>query len=194
MVIVVARLPTALLRVVSLTQSEAFEASLATTADSTVLHGKVILVSATTPTPLLLLGLTPAAAPFGARANAMSTIFSRYRFKKLIIRFLSTSNGPTALGVLDDVSTVTGDGPTTVSGISELRCSALTFTGDTVPTMFTWTPVDKSKWYYCDSEPVVGDQRLTQTGSLWAAATVAGSVQMEIDYVIVFKGASDITV
>jgi len=175
-------------KVISMTQTEAFEATLSTSNDSTVLRGKVLTSSALTSTPVNLLTLVPTNTAFGVRSVAMGTIFSRYRFKYLKIRFLcnTTNQGTTALGVQDDIS-ITANNPTSISGIAELRCSGTALGSQTVPTVFEWRPADTRWWYYTTND--LTDPRLSTSGILWAAG--ASPVEVEIDYCIVFKGATD---
>jgi hypothetical protein len=126
---------------------------------------------------------------FGSRASAFATIFSNWRIKMLRIRFLGSASSSvistTSMGILDDVG-VTGEPPTTVSGVSELRCSATTFSGETVPVNFEYSQVDKTQWY----RTITGtDTRWVSPGVLYAASPVTGTVAYEIDYRLVFQGA-----
>jgi len=180
-----------------MTATEAFEAKLSSSTDATVLRGKTFLAPGLTTAPAIILTLTPSASGFGARVNAMAGIFTRYRFKYLKVKFLTSSvSGPalssiSALGVLDDTNAITGDLPTTVQGVAELRCSATNLGGQTIPTQWEWMPVDKRLWYYTQSDAT--DTRFMNSGVLLAAASSSGlSMSIEIDFCIVFQGASDV--
>jgi len=177
-----------------MTQTEAFEANLSRSSDSTVLRGKSFAVLAGVTAVTLALALTPTATLMGGRANALATVFSRYRFKDVRMKILSGGSGSgfAVVGVIDDTTVVTGDFPTTASGVSELRCSATSFVGQTVPTQFEWSPVDKNLWYYCDPE-TSGDSRLVNSGSIVYSSTSTAPVSIEIDYTLVFKGATDLS-
>jgi len=186
--------------------SRAFEARLARSTDASVLCGK-FLTSATsiTTTPSSFFSLSP--ANLGVRAVALSAIFARYRFKYVRFKFSGTITVATAptlvpgilvLAVLDDSSTAEGDAPTTATALTELRCSGTNFAIQTVPTEFVWQPVDKTKWYYTYNGASGSDVRLVAPGVLYTASTVAAgsgvatSIDVEIDYELVFSGAVDI--
>jgi len=178
-----------------MTKTEAFEANLSTSADVTVLRGKFVFSavnSVTAGLPTIQFVLNPTGAGnFGLRASALASVFSRYRFKYLRIKFLEqlTTGTICAVGIQDDVS-ITANNPTTVSGVSELRCSGSAFSQQTIPTQFEWQPADKNYWYYTTND--LTDGRLSSSGNIWTASQAAsGVVNMEIDYCIVFKGATD---
>jgi len=179
-----------------MTSTEAFEAKLSQSSDSTPLRGKVIFTQSTgtTATPVNALALVPSVAGFGARANAFADVFSRYRFKYVKFRFLTSQNTTgtatiASIGVQDDIA-VTANNPATVSGVAELRCSGTVFANQTVPTQFEWQPADKNLWYYTTND--LTESRLSTSGILWAASsTVNGVVEIEMDFCIVFKGATD---
>jgi hypothetical protein len=176
------------LKVISMTQQEAFERSLATSGDSVSLRGKFLFTATLTATPTILFSISP--INLGSRAVNLSGIFSRYRFKYLKFRFLTTSAttpGGVILGILDDVA-ATGEPPTTASGLLEYRSSALTFAGETVPVSFDWTPSDKEQWNFCAAST---DNRFQIPATLYGATTAAGTAQIEVDFSITFKGALD---
>jgi hypothetical protein len=176
-----------------MTPTEAFEASLSRGTDATVLRGKLALTANTSVTPAAVLALNPSS--LGVRCSAIAAIFSRYRFKYVRIKFLNglgaigTNFG--ALGVQDDIG-LTLNTPTSVSGVLELRCSGSAFNNQTIPTQIEWTPVDKSLWYYTIND--LTESRLSTSGILYSAGlnTATASLDVEIDYCIVFQGASDI--
>jgi hypothetical protein len=182
--------------VYSMTQAQAFESQLAKNADSTVLRGKFFFPqSALTLTPAILTILTPASAAFGARSVSMANLFTSFRFKYLRIKFMLLSSATPvsgAVGVLDDASGAEGDAPSSLNGILEQRCSASSFSNQTTPTEFTWEPVDKRLWYKCFPGSSGSDERLVTSGVLYAATNNPGAVQMEVDFCIVFKGATDV--
>jgi hypothetical protein len=174
--------------VVCYTPQEAFEKNLAKSGDSSVIDGKVVgsftLTGGTIGTVLFL-----QPANFGSRAAAYAGIFSNWRIKMMRVRFLGAATASvistTSMGILDDVG-VTGEPPTSVSGVAELRCSATSFSGESVPVNFEYTQVDKTQWF----RTVAGtDQRWVTPGILYAASPVSGSVAYEIDFRLVFQGA-----
>jgi len=177
-----------------MTQTEAFEANLSQSTDSTVLRGKLVFSNSATTTPSAALSLTPqSASNFGARAAALSAIFSRYRFKYLNVRFLPTNTaggGIVTVGVQDDIN-VAATAPVSPAGVAELRCSGTAFGLQTVPTQFKWQPVDRSKWYYTFNDGT--DARLSTTGILWTSSTTTSGTlaDLEVDFCIVFQGAID---
>jgi len=174
-----------------MTQTEAFEATLSQSSDATVLRGKLLFAQPLTTTPVSILALNPSAAGnFGARASAMSGIFSRYRFKYLKIRFLSNASSVAiaAVGVQDEPNAVVA--LANVNSVAELRCSGTDLGVQTVPTIIEWRPVDHNLWYYTQTE-TSGDPRLVSNGNVYAAASAASTIGVEIDYCIVFKGATD---
>jgi len=173
-----------------MTRQEAFERNLSLHQDTLVLRGKFSTLNSTTTTPNVALFVTPTS--FGARSGAVSTVFSRYRIKELIIRFMPNSTGTAAiaaLGVLDDVNT-SSVLPTNYQAITELRCSATQFEGVTVEKTLTWSPIDKSKWYYTTAD-TVGDPRFSVPAVIYCAASATVSISIEVDYTIVFQGAAD---
>jgi hypothetical protein len=176
------------LTVVSMTQQEAFERSLANSGDSVSLRGKLLLSAALTTTPAVVLTLDPTS--LGGRATNLASIFSRYRFKYLKFRFLTTSAtvpGGVILGILDDVA-ATGEPPTSSAGLLEYRSSAVTFGGETVPVSFDWTPSDRNQWNFCQSS---ADNRFQIPAILYGATTAMGTALVEIDFSVTFKGALD---
>jgi len=181
--------------VISITPTQAFEKSLAQGSDSCPLKGKFYLpVVGTTATPTSILILGPSA--LGGRASVLATVFSRYKFKYLRFKFMSSTAtaAPAAvsLGILDDASTAEGDFPTTLSALAEFRCSATKFSNETVPTEFMWTPADKLLWYYTEAGSSGSDQRLVNSGIVIGASSATCSSSIEVDYSLVFKGAIDL--
>jgi hypothetical protein len=187
-----------------MTQTEAFEAKLSTHSDAVCLVGKQFFSSQaiTSLTPSILLQLDPTLGFFGTRPANMSAIFNRFRFKYLKLKFLSNSSTgvPTSsiasLGIQDDIS-LTGLVPTTFADVAELRCSATSFSGQTVPTQWQYVPLDKKRWYYVNNDST--EPRQSSQGTLWVAASgvsVANptTVAIELDYSIVFAGATNIAV
>jgi len=177
--------------VVSYTPQQSFEANLARHNDATPIRGKFIgsVTLATSGVPVAAFLIQP--SNLGARVASISTDYLRYRIKWLRLRFLGapttagTNVGLTALGILDDVN-YSGEPPTTLSGVAELRCSATSFQNESIPTIFEFMPVDKKRWYYCTSPT---NDRFDSVGTLYAASMSIGSVQYEMDYCVVFSGA-----
>jgi hypothetical protein len=180
-------------KVISMTQTEAYEAKLSRGMDTVVLHGKLALTTAANVTPVSVNPITPFTV--GQRAAAMAGIFSRYRFKSIRVKFMGASvgtglsaTGIVALGFQDDIS-ITAANPANFQDVSELRCSATSFAAETVPTYFEWTPVDKNLWYYTTND--LTESRLSTSAVLWAAGTPAATADIELDYTLVFQGAID---
>jgi len=123
----------------------------------------------------------------------MALLYSRYRFKYVRMKFLASPTagaGVTAIGVVDD-SVGEGDTPTTVLAVAELRCSGTSFGSQSVPTELEWTPSDRSQWMFTFAGATGSDGRLTTSGQLVFGSTVASTLNVEIDFCIVFKGAVD---
>jgi len=178
--------------VVSLTPQQSFETQLARHTDATPIRGKLLGNSAALAAgvPSVLFLIQP--STLGSRVSSIASDYLRYRIKWLRIRFLgnvpttaNTQVATTAIGILDDIG-YSGEPPTTVSGITELRCSATQFTNETVPTILEFRPIDKKKWYYCNAP---SNDRFDSVATVYGGSTVAGSVAYEIDYCVVFAGA-----
>jgi hypothetical protein len=177
--------------VVIVTPTEAFERSLARGADSFNLKGKVLFSQATSTSPAAFIAVTP--AQLGVRAIALAAVFSRFRVNRVLIKFMETTTGvQTVLGILDDSAGSEGDAPTSLSGVLELRCSALAFGAQTVPTLMEWRPVDKSKWYYCNTGASGSDIRFSIPAISFVASSGTGGISAELDYDITFKGSDDV--
>jgi hypothetical protein len=124
----------------------------------------------------------------------MYSSFARFRVKSLIIKFFAQptagASGIMALGILDDAG-AEGEQPTTFDGVSELRCSAINFVSETIPTEFIWKPLDSSKWYYGPGGVTGSDTRLVYPGALYSGSSNSGQPYfVVIDYVLVFAGAA----
>jgi len=179
--------------VMMLTPSEAFERTLGQSNDSTVLRGKLLIsANLSAATPVVLLNVLP--GNLGIRASTLAGVFSRYRIKGMLVKFTSTigagTNNTGTLGFLDDLGSE-GIAPTSVGGVLELRCSASNFTNEDRPTYVTYTPVDKTKWYYTSATSSGADGRLIFPATIYVANSGAGNVIAEIDYTIVFAGSAD---
>jgi hypothetical protein len=94
------------------------------------------------------------------------------------------------LGILDDYSGE-GDAPANLSGVVNMRCSATSMPGTIDPTYIYYTPLDKSKWYYCNSTSSTSDPRFNIPASLYGATNTSAATQVfvELDYTLVFAGA-----
>jgi len=175
-----------------MTQTEKFNQNLSRGQDSFNLKGKYLLSGVSlSSTPSTLIILTPV-TQLGARANALSTVFSRYRINRLIVRFLSTTSlgGNAVIGIVDD-SPGEGDAPATPQDVLELRCSAIAMGNETVPVIFNWSPVDRTKWYYTFTGASGSDPRLTTVATMYGASGNVSTVDVEVDYDITYKGAVD---
>jgi len=177
-----------------MTQSEAFEAKLASgSSDACVFKSKIAAsAGGITTTPVNLLTVNPTF--LGARCAAAASLFASYKIKEIIVKFLPF-NATTfvALGFLDDATGSEGDAPPGYQQLSELRCSSSSFPGCTIPQYFSFKPVNTKLWYDCFPGQSGSDPRLINTAVLYAgtnAGTVA--VSFEIDVTIVFKGAVDV--
>jgi hypothetical protein len=182
-----------------MTQSEAFEANLTTGGDACVIRSKLLFQS-TTPTggvPVILLStLNP--SNLGSRQAAAANLFSSYRIKEIVVKFLPNANGTpagnvaVAVGFLDDATSGEPDAPTTASSVAELRCSGTSLGSQTVPTIFRWSPVDKTLWYKTQN---AGEARFVSPGSMFGGTTGgAANISIELDFTIVYKGATDLGV
>lgn len=180
------------LPVIAMTQAEAFERQVVRSSDATVLRGKLQFTASATGTPSVILILNPAVASnFGVRASSVALAFTRYRFKYIRVKFLSnqaTSASGAVVGIQDDIA-ISGNTPTTASGVAELRASGTSFLSQAVPTSFEWRPADSNLWYYVSSDAI--DTRLSVSGLMYVATSVSSVVDFEIDYSLVFKGATD---
>ncbi len=174
-----------------MTQSEAFEATLATSSDATVIRAKLFLTPTTATTPTVVTAFDPVS--LGGRLAAVSGIYSSYRFKQIVVKFLTVpGSGSVSLGALDDASGAEGDAPSTISGVQELRCSGSSMQGVTVPTDFVWRPVDTALWFKTFAGSSGSDQRLVIPAILYAAgASGTPQFSLELDITCVFKGAVD---
>jgi hypothetical protein len=174
-----------------MTQTQAFEKSLARNADVCVVHGKFAAIDSITTTPNAIFVLNPSS--LGARAAAIASAYSRFRVKYVRVKFITNTSVATyaAVGFIDDTSTSTATLPTNPSGVAELRCSATNFGLETIPTEFSWEPVDPKTWYHCAAESSTSDNRFTIPAVLYSCGTGAGSLIYELDYCVVFQGAID---
>jgi hypothetical protein len=149
-------------------------------------------------TPTALFNVTPTGNSLGTRLGSFCGLYSRYRFKSVRIRYLdnNTNTSTTAqflvCGILDD-TTASGTVPTTVDDVMNLRCSAVAFGDQTVPTEFTWRPLDSEKWYYTSPESTTSDSRFEYPAAFYVVGSTTATATIEIDVSIVFKGAADST-
>jgi hypothetical protein len=170
------------------TPSEAFETRMAQSSDAVVLRGSFEGGVTLSTSPLQVLVFNP--VNFGMRASQLNGIFSKFRYKEVRIDFMASnpaSAGIAAFGILDD-TTGEGDGPTSLSGVKELRCSAVNWFEQTTPTSFVWKP-NSQNWMY--SYQASGDARFTNSAIMYAACTGATNAYYTISFTIVFKGAVD---
>jgi hypothetical protein len=178
-----------------MTMAEAFNHQNARQSDSFTLRGKLAFTAALTTTPSVVLVVDP--FNLGARSAALGAVFSRYRVKSLLVKFMSSSSSATdtsaALGFLDDVSITGATLPTTYSGIAELRCSATSFIAESVPSFLEWHPVDGKRWFYTDAESGQDPRFFTSATLYGATAAATASMVIEIDFVLVMNGAVDIS-
>jgi len=131
----------------------------------------------------------------GGRPAVMAGIFLRYRIKDLNYHYVPTvgSNtaGSLAIGVSDDTSVSSGTVLTDYFATVQLRTVNESQVWNKMNKV--WMPVDRKKWYYCDSESSNSDDRFLFPGALVAnglgltASTTYGT--LVIRYSIVFEGA-----
>jgi hypothetical protein len=174
---------------------EKFANTLGIHQDSTCLRGKLLVsVNASTLTPVNVLTLSPSF--LGLRASSMSSIFTDFRFKKLVMKYnYGAATGLNAVGVfgiLDDASGAEGDAPTSAAGLLEYRTSAINYNNQ-APTVVEWRPTNTKLWYKCSGGASGSDPRLVNSGVMFVCnqASTISTHFVEIDYSIVFKGAQD---
>lgn len=152
------------------------------------------ILTGSTPTPVLT--FSPTFGGLGSRQQSIASVFTDFRIKDAVIRFLVSpgANGSiSAMGVLDDSSGGEGDAPVNYQDVTELRCSATSFGGQTVPVQFRYSPTNKTLWYKTYNGS--GDPRFVSPGVLYVSTnTGTGTNQFayELDVTIVYKGAVDI--
>jgi hypothetical protein len=178
-----------------MTPSEAFEANLTQGGDSCVFRAKILGTATLTSTPSVVLAISP--PNLGARIAAAGQLFSDYRVKSLLVKFIDTasgtgSSGLSALGFLDDASGAEGDAPTSLGGVVELRCSATSLFNTTIPSNLFYKPTNPRMWYKTYAGSSGSDQRLVVPAILFGAAA-ANTVSYEMDIEVVFKGAVDLS-
>lgn len=174
-----------------MSQTQAFENKLSRSSDACTLRGKLIYTPSVTTTPLAVAVIDPAG--LGNRAAALSNVFSDYKVKELLIRFVQINATATmAVGILDDSSTAEGDAPININDIVELRTSAVSLSNTSDPVIFRYEPTNKALWYKTFNGATGSDVRLVAPGILYAAASATSASAIEIDYTLVFKGAIDI--
>jgi hypothetical protein len=129
------------------------------------------------------------------RVAVAGTIYTRFRIVSLELCYIpqvgSNTAGSLAIGVLDDTAVSTEALPTDYFATVQLRRVLETQAWNKARVM--WVPLDRSKWYYCDSETSNSDTRwiapaaLVANGIGLAASTTFGS--LIVKYTIVFAGA-----
>jgi hypothetical protein len=172
------------------TPTQMLEEKMSLSSDAVVLHGSYVGTTSLPGTPGVVNVLAP--VNLGLRASQLNALFTKYRFKMVRIDFfagVSGSSGIAAFGILDDASGSEGDGPTTLSGVREMRTSAVNWFGQTSPTSFVWRPNDPS-WRF--TYPGSGDPRLVNSGVIYGAASTGVTVTYTLTYSVVFKGATDV--
>jgi len=183
------------LNVISMTQSEAFEASLARGgSDSCCIRGKFVgQISSLVSSPTPLLNINPLA--FGARFASVASCFALYRIKEIIVKFVALGNvNYAALAFLDDATGTEGDQPPNFQAMLELRCSGSSFPGDTSATYFKYVPADAKKWYQVYAGASGSDPRNVNSAVLFGSAGINSSttsIYYELDISVAYKGAVD---
>jgi hypothetical protein len=174
-----------------MSQSEAFEKSISRS-DKSTLVGKLINTSTLSTTPSVVLSIGPNG--LSPRTVAFAALFSEYHINYLRFKFLdAVGSASTVLGVLDDSTNAEGDGPTSFGGVLELRCSASSLLGATVPTEFMYTQRASTFWLKTYAGASGSDPRLAVAGLLYGAATATANVTVEVDFSITFRNAVDVS-
>jgi hypothetical protein len=146
-------------------------------------------------------------ANLGDRPAQVAPAFLRYRFRRLRTVFKcsmgTNSTGLIAMGIADDTDVTATPNPTAAQIMSMRK--AVEFQAGKNASL-TWTPVDKTKWYYVDAENSNNDARFTipatlflisdQTitappGTSWNASPVG---VIDVYYEIEYSGATTIAV
>lgn len=135
----------------------------------------------------------------GDRLSTIGALFQRFRVKRVRCYFKSglstTANGSLVMGVIDDVGEATT--VTTADQVMNLRVKA---EGKFYSNFgVSWSPMDKSKWYYTAPDNS-NDDRFQTPGTLVMISditngTVSGSAgTLYIDYEVEFAGRTLIAV
>jgi len=140
---------------------------------------------------------------FNDRVAQVAAAFNRFRIRKLVFTFksrlASVYSGKLFFGVSDDPDVVAT--PSTGDQVLNLRSSRETAIWKTASV--SYSPIDRSKWYYIRAEGSGGDVRLTSTGAFYfisdaSAITVNGTAitavtlvgDMQVEYLYEFDGAT----
>jgi hypothetical protein len=176
------------------TPIERIETLRSQSSDVLVLRDRFVIDAVTiTPTPGGIATFSPLG--LGTRAAALGNVFTQYRFKDIAIKFMTAAPGSASINVLgvydDDPTASSSEIPTTFAGVVDLRCATTDFTIQTTPSLLFWKPIDPSRWYYTQLGGTGADPRFSVSAVLYGAAnTGSTSVVAEVDYTLVFKGAS----
>lgn len=181
--------------VVAISRSEQFAERMARS-DRTTIKGKLLFFGVSLTTGVNnLLTVTP--NNLGIRPAALAAIFSQYHINFIRVKFIDVNSSPftntTVLGFLDDASGSEGDAPTTTVGVLELRCSAVSMIGATIPTEFMYTQKASSFWLKTSAGASGSDPRLSVAAILFAGSAGASALTYELDFSITFQGAIDVS-
>lgn len=182
--------------------------------DSIILRGRNSVLTVTGNaggTAVALTTLTLSLNNFGDRPVAVGAAFLRWRIKSLQFSYRSnlgsaaTSSG---IGTANDVGLLTmgvADDADNTSTAITTRDQILNFRKAVEKQIWkdlnlSWSPIDKSKWYYITSESSSSDARFVTPGTLafigtncnFAASQAIGFI--DVRYVLEFSGASTIAV
>jgi len=178
--------------VISLTPSEDFTLRRAQFKDSAVVYVRRLDVQSNTATPVTAYILNPLNTGLGARLNDIAQSYERYRLKWCRLKFAGGSTntgGVIAFGFVDDPNSGI---PSTVVGITELRCAGTNFIqSQSMPTEIMWKPIDPQKWYYV--APQTTTDRFSVTGLIVSGSTNTAQINIELDMCFVFEGATATT-
>ena len=179
-----------------MTRQEAIDSQLALLTDASCITGRFYTrINRSGVGVNKILDFNPFDSQFGTRVNTLATCYNRFRFKHVLIRFLTfetDQSGTAALGIKDDV-TISGDEPTSVQDVLQYRCSKADFGPQTVPSLLEFKPLETNKWFYIVRNEGSGQDRFTSQGCLYAATGSTGntSYQIEVNYTLVFAGAGN---
>jgi len=152
----------------------------------------------TTPTGVIAFEFPLQTVTLGDRPATAASIFLRYRFKSIIAKFTSQlpviTLGNYAVGFADD----SNSGATLISAaqVVALRRSKMVKAYNNF--MLSWSPIDKSKWYYTDF--LAGDVRFVVPSAFFMSTqnsinlTIPSTPEhvgtLDFHYVIEYEGAT----
>jgi hypothetical protein len=131
---------------------------------------------------------------FGARVNGLAQYYSKFKFKKVVVRWMSydgDNTNSTVLGIKDDIS-ISGDDPTTAIQISQFRCSSTDHVTNSEPMIMEYIPQSRD-WFYVGLSEGSANTRFTSAGALFGGKTSSGApsiISAEVFYTLVLSGGT----